>query len=173
MATTKIKGGRIMMFVHTGEGSEETINDYESLAFATNHSLSISADTVDTSNKDVSGDWATSESGTKSWTLSSENFYSVSAGTNAYEYLYNNMVSGTPIKLVYGNSDDVNLNTGTIDKQEIDANGKWHPIEAQGVIYKQGSALVTSLSLDANNGEYAKFSAELTGVGPLTNKQFS
>ena len=65
----KIKGGDLMLFVNG-----------KSIAYATSHTLSISADTVDTSNKDEGGgDWADSEVGKLSWTCQSENMYADNA----------------------------------------------------------------------------------------------
>jgi len=63
---SKIKGGDLMLFV-----------DGKSIAYATNHTLEINAETSDTSNKDEgAGDWATQEVTLLSWTASSENLYS-------------------------------------------------------------------------------------------------
>ena len=59
-----IKGSDLMLFV---EG--------KSIAYATNHTLTISADTKETSSKDSGGKWQTSEVGILSWTCSSENLY--------------------------------------------------------------------------------------------------
>ncbi len=60
MAITK--GGDLMLFVGG-----------KSIAYATNHTLSISADTKETSTKDSGGLWQTSEVGMLSWSCSSEN----------------------------------------------------------------------------------------------------
>ena len=55
---SKIKGGDMMLFLNS-----------KSIAYATSHTLTISGDTQDTSNKDEGGgDWASSEIGKLSWT---------------------------------------------------------------------------------------------------------
>lgn len=172
---TKIKGGRMMAYIAIGTNYTSGTN-WQSLAFATNHSLSINMDTVDTSNKDVSGDWASAEGGTKSWSLSSEHFYAIGTSFDSYEYLYSKLVDGKPIKLAFGNVDRMGEDeSGNINIDEVatlDNFGYWHPVGTQtGYHYKYGDALVTSLSLDAANGEYSKFSAEFTGVGKLDNLQ--
>ena len=57
----------MMLFVGTG-------TTVKSIAQATNHTLTISADTVDISTKDIySGKWQTSEMNTLNWSASSEN----------------------------------------------------------------------------------------------------
>lgn len=60
-----IKGGDMMLFVGG-----------KSIGYATNHTLSINADTKETSTKDSGGKWQTSEVGVLSWTATSENLMS-------------------------------------------------------------------------------------------------
>jgi len=60
-----INGSDLMLFING-----------KSLAFATSHKLSISADTTETSSKDSSGSWTTKKVKKLSWTASTENLYS-------------------------------------------------------------------------------------------------
>ena len=60
-----IKGGDLMLFIGG-----------TSIGFATNHTLSINADTKETSTKDSGGKWQSSEAGILSWTASTENLMS-------------------------------------------------------------------------------------------------
>ena len=74
----KIKGGDLMLFVNN-----------KSIAYATNHTLEISAELQDVSNKDEgAGDWATQEVGLLSWTASTENLYSLDGAGNNFATLY-------------------------------------------------------------------------------------
>lgn len=60
-----IEGGDLMLFIGG-----------KSIAFATNHSLSISAETTDTSHKDIKGGWTSSSVKTFSWEITTENLFS-------------------------------------------------------------------------------------------------
>ena len=65
--TTKImRGSDLMLFVEIG-------GKLESIAFATNHTIQISADTTEISSKDGSGKWQDSQINQMSWTMSTEN----------------------------------------------------------------------------------------------------
>jgi len=75
MAVTK--GGDLMLFVNG-----------KSIAFATNHTLSISADTKETSTKDSGGLWQTSEVGMLSWSCSSENLMGNPMAGIGYDELF-------------------------------------------------------------------------------------
>lgn len=164
MAT--IKGGDLMLFMNG-----------KSIAYATNHTLNISAETVDTSNKDIgAGVWQSQEIGILSWTGTSENLYAIdSTGDsesgkigNTYETLFDAMVAKTPVDIVLateGNS--TNFADGKITNvytaEQTASNGYW----TAGSPSYEGKAIITSLELNAPNGEDATFSVEFTGHGPL------
>ena len=75
----------------------------KSIAYATSHTLTISGDTQDTSNKDEGGgDWASSEVSKLSWTASSENLFSADGNGASYDKLFDYMVKKTPIDAVFG-----------------------------------------------------------------------
>ena len=72
--------------------------DGKSIAYATSHTLSISGDTQDTSNKDEGGgNWASSEVSILNWTASSDNLYSTDGEGNNFEDLYDIMIAKTPV----------------------------------------------------------------------------
>ena len=73
----------------------------KSIAYATSHSLSISADTKETSSKDSGGKWQTSEVGTLSWTCSSENLCGNSTAGIGFDELFEYMVDRKPITGVF------------------------------------------------------------------------
>ena len=142
---SKVKGGELMLFV-----------DGKSIAYATSHTLSISAEQQDTSNKDEGGgDWASQEVSILSWTASTDNMYSEDGEGDNYKDLFDMMVAKEPIDAIFAkkssNATDV-------------PDGGWTPQAKSG--YK-GKVVITSLELNAPNGEYATFTAQFTGVGAL------
>lgn len=142
---SKVKGGDLMLFVGG-----------ESIAYATSHTLEISGETVDTSNKDEgAGDWDSSEIGKLSWTASSENLYSTNGEGNNYADLFDLMVAKTPIAAVFSQKSESATTVPT---------GGWTPTFPKYT----GNVVITSLSLNAPNGEYATFSVQFQGVGALT-----
>lgn len=144
MANTSnyIKGGEIILF-----------NGSTQIAFAQTHTLSITGETQDVSNKDVGGgDWQSSEVSKLSWEISAEHM--VNADGSNFDTLYDAMVAMTPLDVVLAKS------TGT----ESGGVTTWTAGNAFG--YK-GKVTITSLELTAQNGEYATFSATLQGSGAL------
>lgn len=80
---SKIKGGDMMLFLNS-----------KSIAYATSHTLTISGDTQDTSNKDEGGgDWASNEISKLSWTAQSENMYSIDGKGSNFDDLFDIMVA--------------------------------------------------------------------------------
>lgn len=146
-----IQGGDLMLFINN-----------KSIGYATSHSLSISADTKETSTKDSGGKWQTSEVGIISWTASSENLYANEAEGMTYSDLFDAMVARTPIDAVFtleGNS--TNLETG---KSDTVPTGGWTPKAKTGY---QGKVIITSIELNAPNGEDASFTVQFQGTGAL------
>ena len=147
-----IKGSDMMLFVGG-----------KSIGFATSHSLSISADTKETSSKDSGGKWQTSEVGVLSWTASSENLCADTAEGVSYDDLFGMMIARKPITGVFaleGNS--TNLAEGKLDAVTT---GGWTPKAKNGYT---GQMIITSLEQNAPNGENATFTVQFTGVGSLT-----
>lgn len=144
---SKIKGGNLMLFV---EG--------KSIAYATNHTLEISGETKDTSNKDEGGgNWASEEVGLLSWSATSENLYSTDGAGEKYADLFDAMVAKTPIAAVFCLRNEADSVTTVPQNGWTTSTPKY-----------QGNVVITSLSLNAPNGEYATFTANFQGVGALT-----
>ena len=144
---SKIQGGDMMLFLAT-----------KSIAYATNHTLEITGETQDTSNKDEgAGGWKSEEVNILSWSATSDNLYSVDGEGDKFEDLFDLMVAKTPIACVFakksGNATDV-------------PTGGW----TAGTTGYQGNAVITNLSLNAPNGEYATYTVQLQGVGALQKK---
>lgn len=150
----KIKGGSLMLFL-----------DGKSIAFATNHTLEISADMADTSNKDEgAGDWAAQEVNLLSWTATSENLYSLDGEGDNFADLFDIMIAKTPVDAVFckKSADDSVVNVPT---------GGWTPQAAAASAPQYvGKVVISSLSLNAPNGEYATYTANFSGVGALQKK---
>ena len=145
---SKIKGQELMLFLGG-----------KSIAYATSHTLEISAETADTSNKDEGGgDWASSEISKLSWTASSENLFSADGKGASYDTLFDYMVKKTAIDAVFG----LKSETAT----DVPSEG-W---TAATTGTYTGKVVITSLSLNAPNGEYATYSVQFTGVGELKKK---
>ena len=146
-----IKGGDLMLFVGG-----------KSIAYATNHTLNISLDTKETSSKDSGGKWQTSEAGILSWTCTSENLCTDEAAGIGYAELMDMIIERKPVTGVFaveGNS--TNFEDGK--KDAVPATG-WTPKEGKGYT---GQMLITSVDVNAPNGENATFTVNFTGIGAL------
>ena len=139
-----IKGDDLMLFDEQGK----------SLAFATNHTLSISADAVDISSKDH-GIYGASEVNKITWEITSENLYT----ENSYDKLLESMLERKPITVYFGTKKE-NDPDKTVADGDYDA---W-----SGAKGYSGKVLITSLTANANSGENATYSATFTGTGKLS-----
>lgn len=149
---SKIKGGSLMLFL-----------DGKSIAFATNHTLEISGDMADTSNKDEgAGDWASQEVNLLNWTATSENLYSLDGEGDNFADLFDIMVAKEPVAAVFCLKSESVTDVPT---------GGWTPSTASATnpVY-EGNVVINSLSLNAQNGEYATYTASFTGIGELKKK---
>ena len=135
----------------------------KSIAFSTNHVLEISGDLADTSNKDEgAGDWASQEVNLLNWTATSENLSSLDGEGDNFADLFDIMVTKEPINAVFC------LKAETVTDVPT---GGWTPSTASATnpVY-EGKVVINSLSLNAQNGEYATYTASFTGIGELKKK---
>lgn len=134
------------------------------IAFCTNHVFTLNSDTTDTSSKD-NGDFGSTQINKISWTISSDSLYcSYAAGVNNYDVLVDVMLAKQPIDVVFcrpANYTSAGLVRG--GNTANDAPEEW----TQNTTYLTGKAVLTSLTLNAQNGETANYSAEFTGNGAL------
>lgn len=148
-----IRGENLMVFM---EG--------KSIAFATSHTLEISLDTREISTKYNGGKWSEVEAGIISWTMSSENLVGNPGEGKGYDDLVDAMIARRTVDVVFAlEGDSTNFDDGKLDAVR-DGSGGWTPKTGNG---RKGKALITSVSLNAPNGEYATMSISLTGVGAL------
>lgn len=147
-----IKGGDLMLFVGG-----------KSIAYATSHTLTISADTKETSSKDSGGKWQTSEVGVLSWTCSSENLCGDTEAGIGFDELFEYMVARKPITGVFAlEGDSTDYNDNKLDS--VPTNG-WKAKAGDGYT---GQMIITNLEKNAPNGENATIKVDFTGVGALT-----
>lgn len=156
-ASKIIEGNKLMVWVGT-----------QSIAMATNHTLTISTETNEISNKDLgSGTWAASSIKRFSWEASSDNMYTISA----YKKLFQLMTNKTKVTLTFGvpSSDSLiagDASTGFADWTWQDPSTGSRPSGDDCTL--QGEAYITSLDVQAPNDDNATFSVTFTGVGQLS-----
>ena len=129
----------------------------EALAYARNHTFTITGNTIDISSKDH-GYWGASEVGNITWEVQTENLYT----EDNYDTLFDAMVAKTPIDIVFSQAQNYNENGLKAVGGSVDS---WAASTTSG---RKGKAVITSLTINANTGENATYSATFTGSGPLT-----
>ena len=153
MTGTPINGSDLMVFLK-GDST-----DYISIAFATSHSLSLSTETVETSSNDTGGEWVAQAPRKLSWTTTTENLFSVEGEGKVFTDLFDLWTNRTEVELVFGLEKDYQTKADEVPE------GGWTPVTTGQ--YK-GKAIITSLEVNAPNGDNATFTATFTGVGALT-----
>lgn len=146
----KLKGENLMVFYKENAG-------YQSLALATNHTLTINTNTSSDSNKDEGGLWESQEIQSMNWSISTEN---LNCGSN-FDTLFRLMTSGQPIQVVFGCKKE--------NQRSLDNLPYWTPDEvgdSNCCLYK-GKASISNLQLNAPSGENSTLTAEFSGIGEL------
>jgi predicted secreted protein len=116
-----------------------TADGLEAVAHCTSASLSVNMDLRDSTTKSSSG-WSESLGGLKSWEMSGDAFVDIAGPSGAdVEQLFTVLVAGTAVQCTFGLS---------------------------GMLY-DGTALITSISIDAGVEENATYSISLTGTAEL------
>ena len=145
MPNTIIKGDDLMLFDAQGK----------SMAYATQHTLSLTADSAEVNSKDH-GIYGGTEINKINWEITSENLYT----TTAYNSLFTSMMNRQPITVYWGFKAQTDP-TKTVVNGDYD---NWTP-SLTGLY--TGQAYITSLTANANTGENATFSLTLTGTGKI------
>lgn len=146
MANTIIKGNALMLFDSDGH----------SFCYATNHSVTLTANLAEVTSKDH-GMWPSSEVQSYAWEISTENLFTMEDAFKLYDY----WTAGTQITVKFG------LKGESVDTI-IGQNPEYWTLKSTGD-YLQGTVIISSLTLNANNGDNATYSATLKGVGKLTH----
>ena len=156
-----IKGDDLMLFVPVVVGSTTT---YKSIAYATSHTLTMTADTVDINTKDH-GEWGSTTVNKIKWSISSENLYT----DEDYDLLFDAMIAKQPLKVIFGkkaeadsvivaDGDAANYTPANQDAQHANA------------YMREGNVIITSLTANTPSGDNATYSVEFQGVGALSKQ---
>lgn len=140
-----------------GAGAEAT-----TLACATSLSVNVQSDSIDISCKQT-GKWGASMRGKMSWDASTDCLMCVSD----YNELMNAMIDGTPLTLTFATV----ANYGTANEGTADENGHIFNASTKAESANDlwtGKAVITSISLSADNGSLSTYSVSFQGVGALT-----
>ena len=158
-----IKGDDLMLF------NGETGKSY---AFATAHTLTITADTADTSSKDH-GVWTGNEVAKISWEITSENLYT----SEGFDDLFDSLINRKAIEVVFGLKQKGKADSTVADGDysnwtpdygaTVPESGKPEAPDSTTKDMYMGSAYITSLTANANTGENATYSVTLTGTGSI------
>ena len=143
-----IKGKELMVF-------KKTDTTYKSIAHATNHTLNLSSEEVDVSDKD-SGDYGSTIPGMKSWDIQAEHVYD---DTEA-DGLIDAWQSGEELDLVWGMKNE--------DAASVPVGG-WTP-KTGGY---EGEAIITSLTINAPSGDKASYTVTFKGKGEFKKRSQS
>ena len=160
----------MMLFIKEANGT------VKSIAFATSHTLTVNTDTQQTSTKDDGGKFQSSDYGIISWSATSENLCSYDGAGYNYQDLINLMLNQTKVTATFsveGNSGAKYPYTTKLDSVDDTAGNTWAPGnmgtigESQKSLGYTGTVLITSVEVNAPNGENATFTVQLQGDGPL------
>lgn len=147
MSNTIIKGDELMLFDSEGKA----------LSWSTSHVLTITGSQIDIASKDH-GFWGASEVGKLTWEITTENLYC----DDDYDKLFAMMIAAEPVTVAFAKVSNYDVNGLASVGGDVTA---W---AADNTQYWSGLAVITSLTVNANTGENATYSATFTGAGPLT-----
>ncbi len=141
-----VYGGSMMIFITSGA----TTNP---VAFSTSAKLDLTMDIREISSKD-SGIWKEKAGGKWDWKADTEGLmaFSLSATTWDVEDLFAIMIERNPVSVTFG------IASGTTPGWELNTGEK----------YFSGSAIITSLSMNAPDNDNATYSISLEGASALT-----
>lgn len=141
-----VYGGDLMLFV--GTGSTKT-----PLAFSQSAKLSVSTKTREISSKD-SGNWTDKAAGKFDWNASTDGLLSFNSttGQTGIDTIFEYFLAGTPLNLVFGSK------TGTSPNWTINATAKSF----------SGQVIVSSIDINAGDGESATYSINCEGYSALS-----
>ena len=152
-----IKGKKLMLFVKESD-------TYKAIAFATNHTFSTSASTINVSHKDLAdlangqAKWDDQDLDTFSWSITSEHLYANEGAGYTAKDIFTLYANGTVLDVKFGLADA--STTGA------PATG-WAPSTTESQMLS-GKAVITSYDINAQNDSDVSFSLTLTGKGPIT-----
>ena len=152
-----IKGKKLMLFIKESE-------TYKAIAFATNHTFSTSASTINVSHKDLAdlaegqAKWDDQDIDTFSWSITSEHLYANEGAGYTAKDIFALYANGTVLDVKFGLADA--STTGA------PAETGWVPSTSETQMLS-GKAVITSYDINASVDDNASFSITLTGKGPI------
>lgn len=164
MATSdRIRKGNDLMVYVGGNGTAEST--YKSVAFATNHTLTVTMETEDIQSKDHGYNGAVLPKRI-TWEVQSENLYI----DGEYETLFGYMTDKKPVWLKWGNVADATSGNETIAEKGIATDDTYDSSKNYAATSAKfsGKAYITSLVANAQAGENATYSVTFTGTGDFT-----
>lgn len=158
-----IKGDELMLFIPVDPTAETPT--FKSIAYATSHTLTMTAETVAINTKDH-GEWGSNTVNKINWSISTENLYT----DEDYNTLFDMMVAKQKIKVVFGKkAEDASV---VVADGDADNYTPANTSTATANAYmKTGYVLITSLTANTPSGDNATFTAEFTGVGALAKEE--
>lgn len=140
-----VYGGNMMLFVGSGTTKQP-------LAFSQSAKLSVNMTSREISSKD-SGNWTDKAAGKYDWNASTDGLlnFSITGATTGIDQVYNLFIAGLPINLVFAQK------TGTTPFHTVDATKKNF----------SGTALITSIDMNAGEVDSATYTISLEGSGAL------
>ena len=135
--------------------------DGKAVALATNHQLTLNADTTSTSSKD-SGLWDESEVTGFNWEATSDSIGSPDKDAPvdiSYEKLMDLMLAAEPVPIIAGIPKNQDIN-GVPE-------GGWQAPDGTANIYYKGNAIITKVDLKGQDKDNMTVSASFKGVGKL------
>ena len=152
-------GSDIMMFIKDN-------GTYKSIAHASSHTLSLSADTESINTKD-NGIWGKTTVNKINWEITCDHFYTADGYETFFEAMMAGATSDTRVTVGFGlKADEERTADATVN---VDDDGNWTTTynTTPSVPY-WGEAIITSLEWNADAGSKSTFSATLQGAGPIT-----
>lgn len=153
-----IRGKKLMLFIKENE-------TYKAIAFATNHTFSTSASTINVSHKDLAdlaegqAKWDDQDIDTFSWSITSEHLYANEGAGYTAKDIFTLYANGTVLDVKFGLADA--STTGA------PAETGWVPSTTNTTGMLSGKAVITSFDINASVDDNASFSITLTGKGPI------
>ena len=153
-----IRGKKLMLFVKESD-------TYKAIAFATNHTFSTSASTINVSHKDLAdlaegqAKWDDQDIDTFSWSITSEHLYANEGAGYTAKDIFALYANGTVLDVKFGLADA--STTGA------PAETGWVPSTTNTTGMLSGKAVITSYDINASVDENVSFGITLTGKGPI------
>lgn len=133
---------------------------YQAVAHATSHSLDIEFETNEISSKSTGGVKIENYSGNYSWTASADALVSFDSSIINYDYFIDKGIANETVKLV-----SIVKKTTLDDTTETSISGTDFQYT-----YREGLAIIKSVSLSSSNGDTSTFSISFGAAGGLEKK---